>query len=153
MGLEELTRARGHDRPWPIPIGALARRTGMPVKALREYEDMGLIYSVGRSPANYRMFDQDALACVEMVRALRGMGLTLAEIQDLAGVLLRERDRPIGPRLAEALGAARSRTEERIESLRDIVRRIDYFAAHHGDELSGKKDFSMPLDTPPGGRP
>jgi len=32
-----------------ITIGALSRRTGVPVKALREYEDLGLIYTVGRS--------------------------------------------------------------------------------------------------------
>ncbi|HEX5401472.1 MAG TPA: MerR family DNA-binding transcriptional regulator, partial [Pseudonocardiaceae bacterium] len=28
-----------------MTIGALARRTGVPVKALREYEDAGLIYT------------------------------------------------------------------------------------------------------------
>ncbi len=33
---------------------------GVPVKALREYEDAGLIYTVGRSPGNYRLFDDTA---------------------------------------------------------------------------------------------
>ncbi len=135
-----------------MTIGALSKRTGMPVKALREYEGMGLIYSVGRSGGNYRLFGQDALWCVEMVRTLRALGLTLAEIQELAGALLRERDRPIGPRLAEALRAARSRTEERIESLREMVRRIDAFARAHPGELAGTRDFSFPLDSPPRGR-
>ena len=32
-----------------MTIGGLARRTGVPVKTLREYEDLGLIYTVGRS--------------------------------------------------------------------------------------------------------
>ena len=32
-----------------MTIGTLSRRTGIPVKALRTYEDMGLIYTVGRS--------------------------------------------------------------------------------------------------------
>lgn len=136
-----------------MTIGALSKRTGMPVKALREYEGMGLIYSVGRSDGNYRLFGQDALLCVGMVRTLRACGLTLAEIQSLAGALLRDTDRPIGPRLAEALRAARSRTEERINSLRDVIRRIDAFAADHADELAGRKDFPMPLDFPPRGRP
>ncbi len=44
-----------------MTIGALARRTGVPVKALREYEAMGLIYTVGRSSGNYRLFDDEAL--------------------------------------------------------------------------------------------
>jgi MerR family transcriptional regulator, copper efflux regulator len=135
-----------------MTIGSLARRTGMPVKMLREYEDMGLIYSVGRSPGNYRLFGQDALWCVEMVRTLRGLGLTLAEIQALAGALLREADRPIGPRLRDALRLARIRTEERIDAQREVVRRIDRFTSLHADELAGKKDFIFPLDPTPRGR-
>jgi hypothetical protein len=35
----------------------------VPVKALREYEDLGLIYTVGRSAGNYRLFDEEALWC------------------------------------------------------------------------------------------
>jgi hypothetical protein len=46
-----------------MTIGALSRRTGVPVKALREYEDLGLIYTVGRSAGNYRLFDEEALWC------------------------------------------------------------------------------------------
>ena len=46
-----------------MTIGRLSQRTGVPVKVLREYEDMGLIYTVGRSAGNYRLFDEDAL-CV-----------------------------------------------------------------------------------------
>jgi len=34
-----------------MTIGELARRSGTSVKALRRYEGMGLIYTVGRSPA------------------------------------------------------------------------------------------------------
>jgi MerR family copper efflux transcriptional regulator len=45
-----------------MTIGELARRSGTSVKALRRLEGMGLIYTVGRSPAGYRLFDQDALS-------------------------------------------------------------------------------------------
>ena len=38
-----------------MTIGSLSRRTGVPVKTLRTYEDLGLIYTVGRSPGNYRL--------------------------------------------------------------------------------------------------
>ena len=63
-----------------MTIGSLSRRTGVPVKTLRTYEDMGLIYTVGRSPGNYRLFGEDALWCVGVVTGLRGLGLTLDEI-------------------------------------------------------------------------
>ena len=97
-----------------MTIGALSRRTGVTVKTLREYEDMGLIYTAGRSPGNYRLFDEEALPCVRMITTLRGLGLTLAEIEELAGTYLQRTDEPIGPRLAGALCAVRGRTEQRI---------------------------------------
>src|SRR5262249_35661047 len=51
-----------------ITIGALSRRTGGPVKALREDEDLGLIYTVGRSAGDYRLFAGGALWCGGGVR-------------------------------------------------------------------------------------
>ncbi|MGH7761948.1 MAG: MerR family transcriptional regulator [Candidatus Dormibacteraceae bacterium] len=112
-----------------MTIGILARRTGVPVKTLREYEDMGLIYTVGRSPGNYRLFDDDALWCVGVIVNMRSLGLTLAEIQDLAGAYLQHKDVPIGPRLAGALKAARVRIDGRIAQLEETLRRIDTFQA------------------------
>ena len=97
-----------------MTIGALSRRTGVPVKMLRDYEDLGLIYTVGRSAGNYRLFGEEALWCVGVVGGLRDLGLTLHEIRDLAGSYLQESDEPVGPRLATLLQAVRARTEQRI---------------------------------------
>jgi DNA-binding transcriptional MerR regulator len=41
-----------------MTVGQLARRTGLSIKAIRRYEGLGLIYSAGRSDANYRLFDE-----------------------------------------------------------------------------------------------
>lgn len=125
----------------PMTIGPLARRTGVPVKTLREYEDMGLIYTVGRSPGNYRLFDEDALWCVGVIATMRGLGLTLAEIQELAGVYLRRTDEPVGPRLAAGLKAARARIDRRITDLQAVLRRIDDFEAANEAALGGRADF------------
>jgi MerR family regulatory protein len=54
-----------------MTIGTLSRRTGVPVKALRAYEDMGLLYTVGRSPGNYRLFGQ-GLVDIRGEHAARG---------------------------------------------------------------------------------
>ena len=144
-----------------MTIGTLSRRTGMPVKALREYEALGLIYTVGRSAGNYRLFGEEALWCVWMIGVLRGLGLTLAEIQDLAIRYLQNSDEPIGPRLAEVLDAARARTERRIAELSEVLRRIDDYRSQFADQLAGRADFRALdprftpalLDSPPGGRP
>jgi MerR family transcriptional regulator, copper efflux regulator len=124
----------------PMTIGELSRRTGMPVRALREYEDMGLIYTVGRSPGNYRLFDESAQWCVGAIRGLRSLGLTVAEIREVAGIYLGRPDQPIGPHLASRLRAARARTDARIDELQSLRRRIDGFEASHAAELAGLGD-------------
>src|SRR5438876_1719623 len=116
-----------------MTIGTLSRRTGVPVKGRREYEDMGLIYTVGRSAGNYRLFDDEALWCVSVITTLRGLGMTLAEIEDLAASYLQRSDEPVGPRLAEVLRAVRARTEHRIAELREVLRRIDDYQARFAD--------------------
>jgi DNA-binding transcriptional MerR regulator len=90
----------------PMTIGQLSRRTGVPIKALREYEQLGLIYTLGRSESNYRLFDEEALWCVQVICAMRSLGLTLKEIQDLADVYLERPGEPIGPHIGEKLEAA-----------------------------------------------
>ncbi|MFK0050531.1 MerR family transcriptional regulator [Streptomyces sp. NPDC090741] len=64
-------------------IGALARRTGLTVKAIRFYSDTGIVPSTDRSPAGYRLYDIDALARLDLVRTLRDLGLDLAVIRQV----------------------------------------------------------------------
>jgi MerR family transcriptional regulator, copper efflux regulator len=144
-----------------MTIGGLSRQTGVPVKALREYEDLGLIYTVGRSAGNYRLFGAEALWCVGVVGTLRALGLTLAEIRELAGGYLCQTGDNIGPRLAGMLEVVRTRTQDRITELYQLLQRIDDFEASRGAELAGRADFRAGdphfghsrLDFAPGGRP
>jgi DNA-binding transcriptional MerR regulator len=123
-----------------MTIGRLARRTGVAVKTLREYEDLGLIYTVGRSAGNYRLFGEEAMWCVAVVGHLRQLGLTLAEIEALSEVYLHS-DEPSGPRLAQVLRAVRARTKTQIAELQARLKRVDAFEAHNAAELAGTADF------------
>ncbi|NUP25305.1 MAG: MerR family transcriptional regulator [Nocardia sp.] len=120
-----------------MTVGELSRRTGVPIKALRDYTDTGLIYTAGRSEANYRLFTTDALNCVHWIGQLRGLGLTLTEIRDLARDCPQDADL-IGPRLAERLRHARHRLDTRIADLHRIRSRMDEFETTHHAELAGR---------------
>lgn len=63
-------------------IGALARRTGLPVATLRFYAGEGLLPS-RRSGGNYREFDDQSVALVERIRLYRSMELSLPEIRSM----------------------------------------------------------------------
>jgi DNA-binding transcriptional MerR regulator len=69
-----------------MKIGALASRSGVPVKTLRYYEELGLLPAIGRSEGGYRLFDEDSLTRLEFIRRLKALGLTLEEIQSCLAV-------------------------------------------------------------------
>jgi MerR family transcriptional regulator, copper efflux regulator len=121
-----------------MTVGELARRTGMSAKKIREFEGLGLIYSAGRSEANYRLLDKAAIWCVEVISSLRSLGLTIKEIQELAALYLDRPDQPIGPRLAALLDRAERRIEQRRAELDLIQERIRNFRAANSAALAGR---------------
>jgi DNA-binding transcriptional MerR regulator len=62
-------------------IGELARRTGLSVKTVRYYSDLGLVPAVERSRSGHRRYDPTAALRLDFVRALRELGLDLATIR------------------------------------------------------------------------
>lgn len=69
------------DHPVLIPIGALARLTGLSVRTLRFYSDSGLLPPAGRTEAGYRLYDAGAAPRAELVRTLRELGVDLPTIR------------------------------------------------------------------------
>jgi MerR family transcriptional regulator, copper efflux regulator len=131
---------RRRDEQALMTVGELAQRTGMSRKAIRELEDLGLIYSAGRSEANYRLFDDSALWCVTTIQSLRSLGLTLKEIQRLSAVHLEQPEEPLGPHLCELVEQAEQRIEQRLAELQAVKRRIAEFKEEHRDVLAGERE-------------
>lgn len=131
-----------------MTVGQLASRTGLTIKAIRDLERRGLIYSAGRSEGNYRLFDRSALWCCEVIGNLRSLGLTLNEIEQLAGIYLERPQEPIGPRLAALLVQAERRIEERIGELEQVRARIRAFRAQRPDVLAGKAENELSQGDP-----
>lgn len=116
-------------RSHAMTIGQLSRRTGVPIKTLREYERLGFLYTLGRSASNYRLFGDEALWCVQVVQGLRSLGLTLKEIQDLVTQYLQHPSEPSTALLEEELAHALARVEARIANLQALRQRIHDFQA------------------------
>ncbi|XXX81410.1 MerR family transcriptional regulator [Sorangium sp. So ce134] len=66
-----------------LKIGELARRTGLTVRALRHYDEIGLLVPSARSKGGYRLYDRKDVARLYRIQALRRLDLSLADIQDL----------------------------------------------------------------------
>ena len=127
----------------PMTIGQLARRSGVSIRALREYDGLGLIYGLGRSGSNYRLFDESALWCLQMIGSLRALGLTLKEIEEVSAAYVHLRDEPIGPLLRQKVDQALDRTEMRIAELQEVRDRIRRFRAAQTAALAGQTDLEL----------
>ena len=112
-----------------MTIGQLSRRTGVPIKVLRHYEDLGFLYTLGRSESNYRLFGEETMRCVQVIQGLRSLGLTLKEIQALVTCYLERPGQPVGALLEAQLAQAVARVEARIATLQALRQRIMEFLA------------------------
>lgn len=69
-----------------MKIGALAVLSGLPVKTLRYYEELGLLPAIGRTEGGYRLFAAESVQRLEFIRRLKTLGLSLEEIQGCLAV-------------------------------------------------------------------
>lgn len=63
-------------------IGELSQRAGVSVRALRHYENEGLLRP-GRCANGYRVYDEDAVELVRQVQAMIGNGLPIRIIREV----------------------------------------------------------------------
>ncbi|MGC9665204.1 MerR family transcriptional regulator [Planosporangium sp. 12N6] len=100
-------------RRWTV--GELAHATGMTVRTLHHYDELGLVSPGERTAAGHLRYTAADVRRLYGVRALRQLGLSLSEI---AGALDRTGDDPAGLRHVLTAQVHRLRTQaERITRL------------------------------------
>jgi MerR family mercuric resistance operon transcriptional regulator len=81
-----------------LPIGALAKRTGMTVEGVRFYEKAGILPAPTRTAGGQRVYSIRELKRLNFIRRARDLGFTLDEVR----VLLRFADDARARTCAEA---------------------------------------------------
>jgi DNA-binding transcriptional MerR regulator len=66
-----------------MPIGGLARQTGVKVPTIRYYESIGLLPSPSRTDSNRRLYDGRAVARLKFIRHARELGFEVDAIREL----------------------------------------------------------------------
>lgn len=63
-----------------LRVGELAKRAGLTVRTLHHYDDVGLLRPSARTDAGYRLYNRKDVARLHQIQALRGLGMSLADI-------------------------------------------------------------------------
>lgn len=75
-------------------IGKLALVTGVTQKAIRHYENLGLIPAPERK-GNYRFYKQLDIQLIKMIKQAQAVGFSLSEIAALAEIKAQEKRFPL----------------------------------------------------------
>jgi MerR family mercuric resistance operon transcriptional regulator len=63
--------------------GEVAARAGVNLQTLRYYERRGILTEPVRSPGGHRLYGDDAVLLLQVVKAAQGLGFTLDEVAEL----------------------------------------------------------------------
>ncbi|MGP5377670.1 MerR family transcriptional regulator [Brachybacterium alimentarium] len=64
-------------------IGAIAERTGLSQRTLRHYDDIGLVNPSQRSEGGFRLYTEEDLHRLLLIRRMKPLAFSLQEMHDL----------------------------------------------------------------------
>jgi len=112
---------RTHD----LTIGVIARRTGSTVQTIRFYEQIGLIPPPRRTEGGHRIYSEEHLRRLNMIRRCRDLGFSLPQVRNLLSLA----DRKVTDCGEARTIAAEHRDDVRakIEALRALERTLSEY--------------------------
>src|SRR3990172_429392 len=112
-----------------IRIGELARQGGVTVQTVRYYEQLGLLSAL-RKGTKHRQYTEEALARLQKIKCLQGLGLSLDEVCNVIDLYFEDATGLKGKRrVVEMLRQQLAQADARIAQLReyrqDLLARIE----------------------------
>lgn len=115
-----------------MQIGEVAARTGLSLRTIRYYGEVGLVTPSARSRGGFRLYTQADVERLLVVKRMKPLDFSLEEMADLLGIL----DQLAAPAPAEKKAALRDRldmyeqaAQARCTALRDQLEAAEDFAA------------------------
>jgi DNA-binding transcriptional MerR regulator len=133
-----------------VQIGDVAERTGLSLRTIRWYEEVGLVPPSARSSGGFRLYTEGDIERLELVKRMKPLDFTLEEMRDLL-TTLDQLDDPITPAaqrvvLRERLVMYRELAVKRVEALRTQLANAEVLAqslAERGSARGGARRRSL----------
>ncbi|PFG36431.1 DNA-binding transcriptional MerR regulator [Flavimobilis soli] len=110
-------------------IGAVAERTGLSLRTLRHYDEVGLLRPTGRTDGGFRLYTDADVERLLLIRRMKPLGFTLeemAELLELVDALAADTDDPnTQKRLEEFVARAH---EQRADLARKLAMADEFIA-------------------------
>ncbi|MBB1243845.1 MerR family transcriptional regulator [Streptomyces durbertensis] len=124
------------DQARHMQIGEVAERTGLSLRTIRHYEDVGLVTPSARSKGGFRLYTEADVERLMVVRRMKPLDFSLEEMRELLEIIDRiaatDEDPSTGDdrqRLRERLDSYQKVADARCEKLRAQLMAAEDFAA------------------------
>jgi DNA-binding transcriptional MerR regulator len=115
-------------------IGQVAEVVGVSLRAIRHYEDIGLAPPSGRSVGGFRLYTDEDIERLCLVKQIKPLDFSLVEIRSALDARSQLRHGITGPRRLDAL-----------ESLRSFAARAEERCGRLDQELSAARELTAAL--------
>jgi DNA-binding transcriptional MerR regulator len=123
-----------------MQIGEVAERTGLSLRTIRYYEEVGLVIPSARTPGGFRLYTEPDVARLELIMRMKPLGFQLDEMRRLLAVL-----HP-GPSTSEhKRGTPDSMSPEQRDTLREFTATAERRCADLRRKLEVAEDFATTL--------
>ena len=113
-----------------LQVGQIAKQTGKTVRAIRFYEELGLVTPAHRTRGGFRKYDSSMLVRIHWIDRLQVLGFSLRDIRDFLSTL---RDEDHGPRAMDHLRAFYAK---KLIETRDTVTRLQALESELNESLA-----------------
>ncbi len=113
----------------PMQIGELAERTGLSIRTLRHYDEIGLLRPSARTEGGFRLYTADDESRLLLIRRMKPLGYSLEQMGELLAVVDGLAGDPADATLRARLDGIRDEAAERRDGLRRQLEAADEFLA------------------------
>ncbi len=112
-----------------VQIGQVADRTRLSLRTIRFYEENGLVNPTARSKGGFRLYSENEVARLEMIKRMKPLGFSLEEMQQVL-TLLADLDSGTGDRaqLIDRLHMFHAAATARVTALQEQLAVAEGFA-------------------------
>ncbi len=108
-------------------IGELADRTGLSLRTIRHYDEVGLLPATARTDGGFRVYTEDDFERLMVIKAMKPLGFSLEEMAEILSIVATPDSQAPGSgtagRLAEFLARA---VNERAKMARNLAQADEF---------------------------
>ena len=109
-------------------IGELAERTGLSLRTIRHYDDVGLLPATARTDGGFRVYSEDDFERLMVIKQMKPLGFSLEEMAEILELFSQQDTGAAGDRQAKLAAYLEKAVAERAKMARNLAQADELIA-------------------------